>query len=444
MTRATATTTGERQQMTHRVLIVSATPPVPVDNGKRMVLSGLLDYFVDRVGADNVHYTLLGERGTERPAFAGIAHRLEPPSTIGQLSTLVGRLVRNRSYTAQEAMLGSPALRDQIQALSAWLRPTIEVYDTLRMGQHAPQTDDPGVRRFLYLDDLFSLRYERMLDFDRDHQVHIDPLGEFASNVPGPLRALVRRPAIYRRVLRIERDRIHRREIEMARRFDTSLLVNPNEVQVLRRRAGTDSVRVISGLLPGVVPVHRNPVTPPELLFLGRLNIPHNEDAITTFLTAVMPRLVERLPGVILRVIGSGASARLRALAAPFGDQVRLEGFVEDLEPVFARVSASVAPLRFGTGIKIKMLDTLARGVPVLTTGLGVDGIDIHTDGRDGCLVADDLDEWPDLLAQMCVRGENQLLSKAASVYFDRTFSRRVVTARYDEVFGLAPAVAAQ
>ncbi|WP_420116505.1 glycosyltransferase family 4 protein [Micromonospora sp.] len=428
--------------MRQRVLIISTAPPVPVDNGKRMVLSGLLDYFVDRLGADNVHYTLLGARGVARPEFAGVAHRLDPPSTVGQLGTLVGRLARDRSYTAQEAMLGSPALREQIQALIAWLRPTIEVYDTLRMGQHAPTTrgtDDEPARRFLYLDDLFSLRYERMLAFDRDNEVHIDPLGEFATNVPGPLRALVRRPAVYRRVLKMERDRIRRREIEMARRFDTSLLVNPNEVRVLRERAGTQAVRGISGLLPEVTPVHRDPVNPPELLFLGRLNIPHNEDAITTFLTAVMPQLVERLPGVVLRVIGSGASPRLQELAARFGDQVRLEGFVADLEPVFARVTASVAPLRFGTGIKIKMLDTLARGVPVLTTRLGVDGIDIHTDGRDGCLVADDLDQWPELLAEMSVRSENDLLSKAAAAYFDRTFSRRVVMARYDEVFGLAP-----
>lgn len=421
--------------MTDRVLIISTAPPVPVDNGKRMVLSGLLDYFADRLGPENVHYTLLGAPGVERPSFPGIAHRLDPPSTVGQLSVLFGRLSRDRSYTVQEAMLGSPALREQIQALVSWLRPTIEIYDTLRMGQHAPAVSTG--RQYLYLDDLFSLRYERMLRFDRDNDVQIDPLGEFASNVPAPLRALVRRPAVYRRVLRLEQRRIERREVTMARRFDTSMLINPNEVAVLRQRAGTDGVRQISGLLPAVEPVRREPVSPPELLFLGRLNIPHNEDAISTFLQSVMPTLVETMPGVVLRVVGSGASDRLRALAARFGDQVRMEGFVPDLEPLFSRVTASVAPLRFGTGIKIKTLDTLARGVPVLTTTLGVDGLDVSPDGRDGILVCDDLSAWPELLSELTVRSENQLLSKAAVTYFDRTFSRQVVGRQYDQLFGL-------
>lgn len=421
--------------MTDRVLIISTAPPVPVDNGKRMVLSGLLDYFAERLGPDNVHYTLLGAPGAQRPGFPGIAHRLDPPSTLGQLSVLLGRLARDRSYTVQEAMLGSPALREQIQALVAWLQPTIEIYDTLRMGQHAPEASSG--RQFLYLDDLFSLRYERMLHFDQHNDVQIDPLGEFASNVPGPLRALVRRPAVYRRVLKLEQRRIRRREVTMARRFDTSMLINPNEVQTLRERAGTDGVRWISGLLPSVEPVRRAPVSPPELLFLGRLNIPHNEDAISTFLQSVMPTLVQTIPGVVLRVIGSGASERLRALAAPFGAQVRLEGFVPDLEPIFASVTASVAPLRFGTGIKIKTLDTLARGVPVLTTTLGVDGLDVAHDGRDGILVCDDLDRWPELLRELTVPSDNELLSKAAVTYFDRTFSRRVVQAQYDELFGL-------
>lgn len=421
--------------MPDRVLIISTAPPVPVDNGKRMVLSGLLDYFADRLGPQNVHYTLLGAPGAGRPTFPGVAHRLDPPSTVGQLSMLLGRLARDRNYTVQEAMLGSPALREQIQALISWIRPTIEIYDTLRMGQHAPETSTG--RQFLYLDDLFSLRYERMLRFDRDNDVQIDPLGEFASNVPGPLRALVRRPAVYRRVLRLEQRRIARREVDMARRFDTSMLINPNEVHTLRERAGTDAVRLISGLLPPVTPVRREPVSPPELLFLGRLNIPHNEDAISAFLQSVMPTLVATMPGVVLRVVGSGASDRLRAMAAPFGDQVRLEGFVADLEPVFARVTASVAPLRFGTGIKIKTLDTLARGVPVLTTSLGVDGLDVTPDGRDGILVSDDLSCWPELLRELTVPSDNALLSKAAVTYFDRTFSRRVVGAQYDALFGL-------
>ncbi len=77
--------------MSETALIVSATAPVPVDNGKRVVLHGLLDYFVDRLGPDNVHYALLGEAGSQRPPFPGVAHRLDKPGSASQLVTLARR-----------------------------------------------------------------------------------------------------------------------------------------------------------------------------------------------------------------------------------------------------------------------------------------------------------------------------------------------------------------
>ncbi|MEP6562993.1 MAG: glycosyltransferase, partial [Nakamurella sp.] len=349
---------------------------------------------------------------------------------------LVGRLAVNRSYTAQEAMLGSPALRKQIQALIAWLRPTIEVYDTLRLGQHAP-VPQRARRRVLYLDDLFSLRYEKMLNFAKENPVSIDPLGEFASNVPSPLRALVRRPAIYRPVLRMERDRIERREIELVNKFDASLLVNQHEVDILRARSGSTTVRQINGLLPSLGTPVRRRVNPPELLFLGRLNIPHNDDGICAFLRLAMPELVVRLPDVMVRLIGKGASENLCSLARRYPDNVRIEGFVEDLGPLFARATASLAPLRFGTGIKIKTLDSLARGLPVLATSGGVDGIPIGPAGADGCVVSDNLSEWPRLIEQLIKPERNAQLSKAGRAFFNRTYASDVVMAQYDTIFGL-------
>jgi glycosyltransferase involved in cell wall biosynthesis len=338
-------------------------------------------------------------------------------------------------------MFGSRELREQIQALVAWVRPTIEVYDTVRLGQHAPGS--PRARtRVLYLDDLFSERYDRMLRFADSHAVDFDPLGEFAANVPGPLRALVRRPAVYRPVLRMERDRIRRREISSVADFDRCLLINQHEVDLLRERTGSTAVERIDGLLPAVPATERAPVDPPEFVFLGRLNLPHNDDAVCAFLREVMPELQRRIPGAVLRIIGGGATPAMTALAAGFSDRVRIEGYVEDLAPVFARATATLAPLRFGSGIKIKMLETFARGVPVVATGPAVDGIPVSADGADGCLVADDLAEWPDLLVSATEAERNAGLSKAAGEFFARTYGRAAVTARYDRIFGLREAAA--
>lgn len=428
--------------MAETALIISATAPVPVDNGKRVVLHGLLEYLVARLGPQNVHYAIVDSPGGARPDFPGVAHRLHRPGAVRQLATLARRVPTDRSYTVQEAMFGASTLRDQIHDLVAWLQPDIEVYDTLRLGQHAPEAPR-GRRRILYLDDLFSVRYERMLAVGAHGDVDINPLGEFAANVPAPLRALIRHRAVYRPVLRMERDRIRRAEARVVHGFDASLLVNVDEVHRLRRVSGNDSVRVVHGMLPAVTPPERSPADPPELVFLGRLNIPHNDDAICSFIRAAMGELVRRHPRLRLRIIGKDPSDALLGLVAQHAPNVVLEGFVENLDSVFARATVSLAPLRFGSGVKIKMLDALARGVPTLATTVSVEGVPVAPEGENGCFVEDDLARWPDLIDEMIDPTHNTQLSKAATEFFESVYGREVVTAQYDDIFGLGVPVPA-
>jgi glycosyltransferase involved in cell wall biosynthesis len=416
-------------------LILSAVSPVPVDNGKRMILSGMLDYFLERLGVENVHYALIGTPGEARPSFQGTAYRLDPPGTVAKLITL-GKMPFDRSYSAQEAMLGSRSLREQIRALTAWLRPTVEVYDTLRIGQHAPATPRPRCR-VLYLDDLFSLRYDKMLSLKRADLAAIDPLGEFAPHIPAPLRPVIRKPVVYRHLLQMERNRMHRRESEILGGFDANLLINNCEAVALRARSGSSTLQTITGLMPAIERPVRRPANPPEFIFLGRLNIPHNDDGIREFLRLAMPSLVRRMPGALIRIIGKSPSRELVAMVDQYKNNVRLEGFVEDLEPLFAGATASLVPLRLGSGVKIKILETLARGLPVLSTYHGINGIPASLDGSDGCLLDDDLSKWPDVLCAMADPVQNAQLSKGARTLFDRVYDRGAVMAQYDSIFGL-------
>ncbi|MDN5933868.1 MAG: glycosyltransferase family 4 protein, partial [Pseudonocardia sp.] len=185
------------------------------------------------------------------------------------------------------------------------------------------------------------------------------------------------------------------------------------------------------------------PAEPPELVFLGRLNIPHNDDAICSFIRAAMGELVRRHPHIRLRIIGKDPSDALLGLVAQHAPNVVLEGFVENLDSVFARATVSLAPLRFGSGVKIKMLDALARGVPTLATTVSVEGVPVTPEGENGCFVEDDLTRWPDLIDEMIDPTHNTQLSKAAVEFFESVYGREVVSAQYDDIFGLGVPVTA-
>jgi glycosyltransferase involved in cell wall biosynthesis len=420
-------------ESTSSVVIISAVSPIPVDNGKRAVLSGLLEYFLDRLGPDHVHYALVCDPEMQLPNLDCHVHRLDRPTSREQMLHGGRKLMTSRQGTLQEALLGSDRLRDQISALLNRLQCDLEVYDTLRLGQHRPESTRRSV---IYMDDLFSVRYERILAMPAGED-EIDPLGEFVVNVPPALRSLARKRAVYRALLGFEARRIAAREIQVAHEFDTALLVSRAEVSVLRHRSGSKSVRELRPMLPDVSSQPRRPADPPQLVFLGRLNIPHNDDGIRAFIREAAPEIRNRWPESVVRVVGSAPTPALSELAAEHDGFVVLEGFVEDLDAVFAEATVLLAPLRFGSGIKIKIIDALARGVPVIGTSTALEGIPVRSMGLDGCIIEDDLSRWPDAVNRLIRRQDNMAASAAALEFHRSTHSREAILNQYDDLFGV-------
>ena len=429
--------------MAKSVVIVTAIAPYPVDNGRRAFLAGLLEYLVDRFGPEHVHYALVAADEEELPDMPCQLHHLPSSGTATKLTNLAKAAATGR-LSLQESLLSSPDLKRAVAALMLRLQPDIELYDTVRMGQHrSPHRQ--GTRQILNYDDLYSLRYRRMLAVDARVGASFNPLGEFASHLPSALRTLAKRPVAYRSLLRRESKLLARREQQLATEFSDSLLLNSNEVSLMQRTSGFASVHLITpyALTPEVV--RRDPAHPPEFVFLGRLNVPHNDDAICSFISSAMPGLLRLIPEARLHVLGKGASDELRQLTRRFGESIVLDGFVDDLDETFARATAVLAPLRFGTGVKTKILDALARHVPVIGTSTALEGIPARLDQQDarsavdGCLLSDKLSDWPRLLAQLVDPTTNAAVSRGAGDFFDRTYSQDTVWRQYDEIFGVPP-----
>lgn len=126
-----------------------------------------------------------------------------------------------------------------------------------------------------------------------------------------------------------------------------------------------------------------------KLMYVGYLGWEPNTQGLLWFIEHVWPKLVERHPDVEFHIVGKGPDQRLQE-AASHWEGITLTGFVADLQEIYRDSRVSVAPLLFGSGMKVKVLDAMARGIPTVTTSVGAEGIEVESGTH--LLVADDPD----------------------------------------------------
>ncbi len=413
-------------------VLITASEPEPRSFGKQVVIGGLLDHLVERLGADRVNVVLIG-RALERPKTPYRLRVVAKPGPAEQIRAVARRVLLPPNSSLQEAALWSPRVLREIGSALNEIDADLEIWDTMRTGQYARQL--PRRRRVLYADDLFSKRYASMIERIRaDPQLVSNPLGEFGKMLPGPAARLAARPVVYRPLLHLEQRLTRRSEDAAPRHFDATLLVNADETRELSERTGGATVRTLLPLLREPAKRVREFDGTPRFVFLGGLDFPPNRDGLTWFLTRCQDAVLEALPDFSLLLVGRGSDTPLPE-AEPWGDHVRPLGWVDDLDQVLTSAAGLLSPLRSGSGIKIKVLESLARGLPVVATGQGVLGLDVGPEA--GCLVADSPVELARLLAEAADPDRNRVLSAAASSSWRARFAPEVAAHAYDEVLGL-------
>jgi glycosyltransferase involved in cell wall biosynthesis len=143
------------------------------------------------------------------------------------------------------------------------------------------------------------------------------------------------------------------------------------------------------------------------IVFIANFQHPPNCDALEDYLQNVHPLVRQRLPDVLLTVIGPHVPPHLQRLGE---GSVEFTGSVPDIRPRFASARLSVAPLRYGAGIKGKVCTSLAFGVPAVTTTIGAEGMDL-TNGND-ILIADDPQAFAD--GVVALHSDERLWSRLA------------------------------
>ncbi|SEJ06297.1 glycosyltransferase [Frateuria terrea] len=222
-----------------------------------------------------------------------------------------------------------------------------------------------------------------------------------------------------------------RSEMALIEQSDVTVVVSAHEQVLLSRMVPGARVELLSNIHE----VHASTRTHAErrdLVFIGGWQHPPNADAIRWIAGAILPRLRQALPGLRVHLLGDMPDNARAELARP---GLEIHGRVAQLDPWLDGCLASLAPLRFGAGVKGKINMAMSHGLPVIGTTIAVEGMQL-TDGSD-VLVADDPDAYADAVLRL-VRDAAlwQRLSERGVENVRRHFSAEAAAATLERMLG--------
>ncbi len=229
--------------------------------------------------------------------------------------------------------------------------------------------------------------------------------------------------------LALETRQIKRYEAMIVKDFDVTLAVTaPDRLALLDafHQQGYKGAPQISVIPIAVDTQQIWPVPRPQgslnILTMGTLYYPPNADGIRWFIQQVFPLVRQKLPNVHLTIIGKNPPKDFQKLAEDKESGIVTTGFVPELDPYFAASAITVVPVRAGGGMRVRILEAFARAAPVVTTTVGLEGIDACP-GED-VLVADTPEDFARSVINLLE--DQELQERIASN------GRRLVEKKYD------------
>lgn len=245
--------------------------------------------------------------------------------------------------------------------------------------------------------------------------------------------------------LGIETRRIKNYEGMIVRDFDVTLAVTEPDrlalLEALHQNGSNGSVPI--PVIPIAVDTHQiQPVERMEnslnILTMGTLYYPPNADGIRWFIQQVFPLVRQKLPDAKLIIVGKNPPKDFLKLAAEETSGIVTTGFVPELDPYFAESAVTVVPVRAGGGMRVRILEAFARAAPVVTTTVGLEGIEACS-GED-VLVADSPEDFAgSVITLLQDREIQQKLSTNGRRLVEKKYDWQVVLGELDRVYqGLA------
>ena len=234
----------------------------------------------------------------------------------------------------------------------------------------------------------------------------------------------------------MESRKLRKYEADVAGRFDTNLVVSRLDGERLQGICPSATTAVLANGVDVDYFRRQSPLSEVErghLIMVSGMNWFPNRDAVLYMTESVWPELVKVMPDARLTIVGASPPQTILDLAAR-DQRVIATGFVDDVRPYMERAQIYLCPMRDGGGTRLKILDALAMGVPIIATQMALEGIDVTAETD--VLVANSPQKFVKQIVRLA--GDQALwqqLHANGRTYVERHFSWPVIRREMETAF---------
>lgn len=377
-----------------QVLLLTQVLPYPPDSGPKVKTYNVLKYLAQRHEVTLVSFV----RGDQSDDVCHLKQYCRAVHTVA----MQRGAAKDAWYMVRSLLTGQPfvmirddrmAMRRLVDRLATEKHFEVAHADQLNMAQYAVRV--PGAFKLFDAHNALWLLYKRLWE--------------------------TMRPGLRKLLLGRDWHLLKEYEGRVCRQFDAVLAVSQEDKTALGEAAGQElDIHVIPIAVDTdeVTVIERKP-GPSHILHIGTMYWPPNIDGVLWFVREVYPLIRQQRPDVCFDIVGARPPQEIVALD---GDStgINVTGYVADPTPYLQRAALMVVPLRAGGGMRVKILNALAQGIPIVSTTLGYEGIEV-TPGQ-GILVGDTPEAFasevlrvlddPDLGRQLAANGRRLVEEK--------------------------------
>ena len=344
-----------------KVLFLMSRLPLPTNDGRSMTLYQYIEAMKDdyEIGIVTLR---CNKKKENQPSYLKFVEELPMPSFLGKIFNVLtlSFLLRN---PLQISGVYSKKAQKFFNSIVEDYKPDIIICDMIRTSRFVIKCKY-DCKKILDMDDVLSNRYLRSLKSKED------PLGQFREMLPSFVLKIIRFFHLNSIILKFEAKTMKKKEMNSKKHFDNIILVSPLECSKLKEKMNDKIVKCWPVCMNSFAPVKKYENN--QICFLGNIDASQNQSTLQFILDKVMTKLPKSMR---LLVVGKCSDENKNKYKQY--DNVFFTGYVDSVVEYVQNSLCLLAPIQYGSGIKIKVLEAMSYAVPVITSSIGAEGLDV-------------------------------------------------------------------